>query len=330
MSHELEIINGKAMMAYAGEAPWHKLGTKVPNDLTPAQMGKAAGVDWKVEMRDTTVPLNKKSTKTGAGVLIRLANGRNIEEESILTKVPDINGWYPTQNDEALEFFHEFVMKGKMDMECVGSLFDGQIIWALAKVKDSFTINGRKDRVDSYLLFSNPHKYGMSRNIRFTPIRVVCNNTLTWSLEEKSKNAVSSNHRRKFNADEVKEKLGLAHTKMEGYKERAEFLSSKKYNKTNIVEYFKELFPMGEKKKEAKRERKTELHIGARTCLALLDTQPGADFAPGTWWNAFNAATFYVDHVYGKNETTRLQNSWFGGGENKKNDALTKALEYAS
>ena len=49
MAHELEMVNGKAQMAYAGKVPWHGLGTKVPEDLTPAQMMKAAGLDWSVK-----------------------------------------------------------------------------------------------------------------------------------------------------------------------------------------------------------------------------------------------------------------------------------------
>ncbi len=48
MAHMIEFLDGKASMAYAGETPWHGLGTEVPNDLTPAQMLKAAGLDWKV------------------------------------------------------------------------------------------------------------------------------------------------------------------------------------------------------------------------------------------------------------------------------------------
>jgi hypothetical protein len=48
MSHELEIVNGKAQMAYAGQLPWHRLGTKVEDDLTPAEFQKAAGLDWDV------------------------------------------------------------------------------------------------------------------------------------------------------------------------------------------------------------------------------------------------------------------------------------------
>jgi hypothetical protein len=43
MAHNLEIVNGKAQMAYAGELPRHGLGVEVPADLTPDQMLEAAG-----------------------------------------------------------------------------------------------------------------------------------------------------------------------------------------------------------------------------------------------------------------------------------------------
>ena len=49
MAHELEIVNGKAQMAYVGSVPWHGLGVKVPADLTPEQMLDAAGLNWSVE-----------------------------------------------------------------------------------------------------------------------------------------------------------------------------------------------------------------------------------------------------------------------------------------
>ena len=35
-------------MAYAGEVPWHGLGVKVSNDLTPQQMMDKAGLNWEV------------------------------------------------------------------------------------------------------------------------------------------------------------------------------------------------------------------------------------------------------------------------------------------
>ena len=42
MAHAVET------MAYAGEVPWHTLGTKVDGDLAPAEVMKEAGLDWNV------------------------------------------------------------------------------------------------------------------------------------------------------------------------------------------------------------------------------------------------------------------------------------------
>ena len=40
-------------MAYAGEVPWHGLGTKVPHDLSTDDMLKQSGLDWSVEKLPT-------------------------------------------------------------------------------------------------------------------------------------------------------------------------------------------------------------------------------------------------------------------------------------
>ena len=45
-------------MAYAGEVPWHGLGVPVSNDLTPAQMMKKAGLDWRVEEVESYIDFN--------------------------------------------------------------------------------------------------------------------------------------------------------------------------------------------------------------------------------------------------------------------------------
>ena len=181
MSHELEIVNGAAQMAFVGELPWHGLGVQVADDLAPADMMKAAGVDWRVQEVETFAEFNGKKVPTGMKALIRETDGR------VLTQVG--KGWHPVQNEEAFEFFKDFTDAGKMKMHTAGSLKNGEIIWALAKVDDDFELfNG--DKVESYMLFSNPHQYGKTIDIRFTPIRVVCNNTLTLSLNQTAANAV--------------------------------------------------------------------------------------------------------------------------------------------
>jgi len=301
-------------MAYAGEVPWHGLGVQVIDDLTPAQMLDKAGLDWTVEKIPTYVDYNGQKIPTEDSALVRSSDGK------ILSVVS--GEWNPVQNHEAFEFFHDFIMAGDMKMHTAGSLKEGKNVWALAKVNESFEILGG-DKVDSYLLFSNPHEYGKSIDIRFTPIRVVCNNTLSMALGTSSDLVVRLNHRRVFDADMVKRTLGLAHSKMSTYKEAAEFLSSKRYTEDTLNNYLNEIFPTLSKANNEYLSRPAE------QVLAVVDTQPGADFAPGSWWNAFNAVTFSTDHLLGHTNESRLQSAWYGQNRQRKISALNKAIEYA-
>lgn len=305
-------------MAYAGEVPWHGLGKRVLPDLTPDQMMEEAGVNWTVSKVPAYANVNGVQVPVNRSALVRDSDG------TVLDVVGD--DWHPTQNSDAFAFFHDFVAAGDMEMHTAGSLRDGKIVWALAKVKESFTLGG-KDQVDSYLLFSNPQMYGKSIDVRFTPIRVVCNNTLTLSLRTAAENAVKVSHRTAFDAEVVKETLGLAHTKMDQYKEYAQFLTSKRYNGDSIVEYFKSVFPLAAQKEGKARK---DISKGASTAIGILETQPGAEFAPGSWWNAYNAVTYYTDHLVGRTADARISSAWFGPNRSLKSDALEKALEFAN
>ena len=106
MAHMLEIVEGKAQMAYAGDVPWHGLGVKVSNDLTPEQMLKAAGLDWTVDPVDLFAEVGDKRLATGHRALVRSTDQRVID---VIT-----DDWNPVQNSEAFEFFNDFVAHGDM------------------------------------------------------------------------------------------------------------------------------------------------------------------------------------------------------------------------
>ena len=306
-------------MAYAGEVPWHGLGVSVSNDLTPNQMMEKAGLDWTVDKVDAFVRIGDKEVATGQQALVRSSDNK------ILTNVG--KDWNPVQNEEAFEFFSEYVLAGDMEMHTAGSLKEGKMVWALAKVKESFDILGG-DQVDSYLLFSNPHEYGKSIDVRFTPIRVVCNNTLTMSLHAQANNSVKINHRTEFNADAVKETLGIAHEKFAKYKETAEFLASKRYSAESLIQYYNEIFPRSYDKNR-KVEKFEDLTRTAQDAVSVLHTQPGAEFAEGSWWQALNSVTFLTDHKMGRSADSRMSSSWFGINQARKVKAINKAIEYA-
>jgi phage/plasmid-like protein (TIGR03299 family) len=315
MAHEIEMIDGKAQMAYAGDVPWHGLGTRVPADLTPEQMLEAAGLNWDVEKVEAFAKVGGKNVSVNRSALVRTSDNKILDVVS--------NDWNPVQNSEAFEFFNDFISEGDMEMHTAGSLKGGQIVWALAKVKDSFELFGG-DRVESYLHFTNFHKYGFSTDVRFTPIRVVCNNTLTLSLNTKVERMVKISHRREFEGDNVKMMLGIAAEKLAKYKEMAQFLGSKRYNSENIVDYFKRVFPVagGDKTKK-------EISKNADIALGILETQPGAEFARGTWWQAFNSVTYLTDHLAGRTADTRMTSAWYGSNRGLKATALETAIEMA-
>jgi phage/plasmid-like protein (TIGR03299 family) len=291
------------------------LGTKVLSDLTPDQMLVEAGLDWEVEKVPAYANVGGEQVAIGKSALVRTS------DNTVLDVVGD--DWNPLQNAQAFEFFSDFVAEGNMEMHTAGSLLGGKRVWALAKINESFELFGGRDKVDSYMLFSNPHTYGMSIDIRFTPIRVVCNNTLTLSLSSATKNGAKVSHRTEFDAETVKETMGLATSKLGQYKEMAEFIAGKRFNEDTKVEYLERLFPvLG----EAKRKKQSK---GASNVLELLDTQPGAELGEGSFWQLFNGATYYVDHEMGRTDDNRMNNAWYGSGVKKKQQAMEIAVEMA-
>jgi phage/plasmid-like protein (TIGR03299 family) len=315
MAHELEVVNGKAKMVYAGDVPWHGLGKQISPDLTPEQVLAEAGLDWEVSKVPAFASIAGKQTAVGWSALVRS------EDNKVLDVVSD--DWNPVQNQEAFEFFNDFIAEGDMEMHTAGSLRGGQIVWALAKVKDSFELFGG-DRVDSYLHFTNFHKYGCSTDVRFTPIRVVCNNTLTLSLNTKVERMVKISHRREFDGDNVKLMLGVAQEKLAKYKDMAKFLGAKRYTADSMVDYFKSVFPVS-----GPENSKKEISKSAKTALGVVEAQPGAEFARGSFWQLFNTVTFFTDHLAGKTADTRLQSSWYGSNKVLKTRALETAIEMA-
>lgn len=312
MAHMIET------MAYAGEVPWHGLGTKVDDNLSPAEMMKAAGLDWRVTKIPATAKIGGKNVNVGWSALVRESDNK------MLSVVPE--DWNEVQNEEAFEFFREWVDAGDMEMHTAGSLEDGKRIWALAKTKEKFEVFGG-DLIEDYFLLSSPHKYGLAFEARSTKIRVVCNNTLTVALKNESQAAVRLSHRRKIDIDEVKAMVGISKVKLTAYKDLATYLGSKRATPDNIIQYFKDVFPLGTNDNEKKAAK---LSRAATQALGVLDTQPGAEYARGTWWPAFNAVTYVVDHELGRSQDTRLSSAWFGYNRARKVKALEKAVEYAN
>lgn len=314
-------------MAYANEKPWHGLGVPVKDTMTPKQMMKAAKLDWTVSKR----PIFFEGGKQIPG---KMALCRDTDDAffSIVGKE-----WKPVQNEDALDFFTKWVKAGHMKMETAGSLWGGKYVWGLARIGKDFTLGTGKnaDEVRSYLLMCSPHVRGKAMVLQFTPIRVVCWNTLNFALGRGLKGSGSAFrmiHSQKFDEAmkaDAEEKLGIATEQMATFKEAAVLLSKKKITKVKQEEYFNEVLQFDPKAASKKKDGDAKEPQLLGKIRAALTHAPGQDITPslGTWWGALNAVTYVVDHDVGRTRDTSLKNAWLGQGANLKRRALQIALD---
>ncbi len=309
-------------IAWTGEPPWHQIGKNVPQDLSPAEMQKAAELDWGVEKIPLRYEFENEQLQSKQYALVRTSDGR-------LLDVVKSKNWLPVQNDRAFEFFEHFVQYNRMSMEVAGSLRDGKFVFVLAKMNEQFHVgSGTDDQTDGYLLFTNPHQYGRAVDIRLTPIRVVCMNTLQLALSTASKAMVKYNHRHAFDVHEAQSVFNQFLWKFGEYRDIAQFLARKRYNDQSLRQYFDSCFPYIPNM-HTRSPQPNGRSANAERAFRIVETQPGARYSEGTWWNALNAVTYLTDHELGKSKETRLHSAWYGKGEQRKKQALNLAVEYA-
>lgn len=317
MSDELEILeNGEASFAFTGDRKmiWHGMGKQVSKDLTPEQFLQEAGLDWEVKKVKLRGESGGKPIK-GCDIYA-LCRDRDNQVLSYVSKT-----WTPCQNIEAFKFFDIFVQEGHMYMDTAGSLFNGRHVFASAKLNEGFNLFGG-DEVVGHLLFSNPHQFGKSIDIRVVATRTVCNNTLTLALSENAKHQVRWDHRKQLDAEEVQRMLGMASDQIQKFKETAKYLGGKKFKNEDIVDYFKRIFPLaGERGKE-------EISRKAKKAIEVLETQPGANFARGSFWQLANTVT-YLNSNPDKPSDTKTYSNWYGTNAEVSKKAFQVAMEMA-
>jgi phage/plasmid-like protein (TIGR03299 family) len=320
-------------MAYTGALPWHGLGNAVSPDLTPDEMADAAGINWEVKALPVKA-LNPETKKyslpvEGFNIITRMSDHKTLG--------PCGPAWKPVQNTAALDFFNKFTQAGHMSMETAGSLDGGKHVWGLAKINKDIVLPGN-DVVSGHLLLSNPHIWGKSMTIMFTPIRVVCMNTLMMAM-----NSGGQRFRHPHSvvwgpeqAEKAEEALGLGMLLTERFEENASKLAETIVD-DNVIDLFlaKQMSPKSVTNLNLKK-RTADVDSGAlgrnfHIVRDLVKTQPGANLtsSEGTLWGAFNAVTYFYDHEYGKTADTRMTSAWFGANKINKMRAWEDALEFA-
>jgi phage/plasmid-like protein (TIGR03299 family) len=277
-------------------SPWHDLGIELNDPQTAREAIEMAGLDY-------TVVKKQLELKTG------------LKQDTFATVRTDtdevlgfVNSSYePIQNIDAL------VAKDEAIYETAGVFGKGERIWILAKLPGYINVHGN-DIVNKYLLLTNSHSLSSHVRVKLTPIRVVCNNTLTSALQGAGEVQISHTPDAVRDLEQADTTLGWSNSLYEQLDIMFNGMAVRKITQVQLQEYVRALVPDNEEAQNTARTEKIRNSV-----LQLHDSGRGAHLSRGTVWGAFNSVAEYTDHMMSdEDSTTRLNSIWFGHGEQLK------------
>jgi phage/plasmid-like protein (TIGR03299 family) len=311
-------------MAYVGQAPWHGLGSSLSPKQPLEIWQREAGMDWQI--RES--PVHFKADAVG-----HLGTIHSFPEQKVLyrsdTKAPlsvVSNRYQVVQPREVLEFYRDLTEISGYELETAGVLKGGKKFWALARTGHATALKGN-DQVNSYLLLATSCDGTLATTATPTTVRVVCNNTLTISLNGSS-HAIKVPHSTRFDSQTVKKQLGIAVSQWEEFMYRMRTLTERKVQWPEAMGFFMEVLcdmrpgaPIPEVLPNKRAMEKVQSLYEGKGRGSDLES------ARGTAWGLLNAVTEYIDHERrARSSEYRVDSAWFGRGAAIKQRALDSAL----
>lgn len=327
MAHQIEQI------AYVGETPWHGLG----NQLSPNQplevWAQQAGMDWRIESSNVSY---MAQNERGQSIIMPFEEQRVLYRSDTHAPLSVVSQRYQeVQPKEILEFYRDLTEQSGFELETAGVLKGGKKFWALARTGQSTALKS-KDVSNGYILLATACDGTLATTAQFTSIRVVCNNTLAIALRGQSSSAgvVKVPHSTKFEAEKVKQQLGISVRAWDEHMYEMKQLTQRKVSQQEAKAYFDAVFnnsTMSISDPEENiiqfyrnvaqqvQEKKPEPNGRAMNkALDMFNGQGrGADLssAKDTAYGLLCSITEFVDHERRAMSTDhRLDSAWFGAG----------------
>jgi len=325
MGHGLIEVNGQIEAMFAGERPWHGLGVQVTERQTPMEALRLANLDWKVE---------KKTLQ-----YLHDAGGVGLVDDKVATVRADTGAYLgtvglqytPLQNREQAEFIEVLAGEGAV-VDCCGALFGGRKTFWTVKLDDVVRV-GSNDTIEKNLIVANAHDGSMGFRAFWSPIRVVCNNTLNASLKG-AKDGINVRHTSNIK-DRIKQAQTILTSAREYYnKAEVEFnrMAEREVTKDEASAFLEAVFGIDDDEKRESTKwanTKEQLRASCRTEMKSMESQTP------TAWLMYNTVTRYTSHDMTRRNTTRLndpnerrfESVLFGRGKRIQQSAYQEAMK---
>jgi phage/plasmid-like protein (TIGR03299 family) len=328
MSHEITNANGRHEFAYTGQSPWHHLGQLIQGEAaTKEEIMRAAGLDW-------TVFAEPIYLGDGSKVPGYIANVRSDTRET-LGVVSD--EYRIVQIGDAFSFVDQVARTAGAKYHTAGSIRRGRQIFASAKLPKSIVVLA-DDIVDQYLLLVNSYDASTGFHLRWTTIRVVCNNTLTAALRGSASYQYTVRHAGDLDSQlkEARKALGVADRYFEAAGQAYRALAAKDLSEMAVEQYLAKFLPLADvtltESDDVQRERARVVEARNRI-RAMFEDGMGTEIAgvKGTAWGLYNASTEWIDHVRtakqdGEMRKGAAEAAVLGVGQDLRDRAMSAAL----
>lgn len=245
------------------------------------------------------------------------------------------NKYTIVQNLEAFDFFDGAIGKNKAIWQTAGCFGNGERIFVSAKLPRNIYVNG--DPVENYLVFTNSHDGSSGVKILFTPIRVICQNTLNAAIAT-STNYVSFRHTQKVHdkIDLASEILGICDDKIRFLDQKYSQMNKVKMSDDAADKVFANLILNEKELDTIKSTGHTIKQIINRDWNAIADSHIsmkklntitgikdyyyngiGQQTILGTGWGVYNAVTGYYSNIDNAEGEKRMDTLLYGDRSNK-------------
>jgi phage/plasmid-like protein (TIGR03299 family) len=306
-------------MAYAGDTPWHGLGQRLTEEEGRRweRVHQQAGLDWTVEK----VRLMTSDTKE----LVNHYVTRRTRDGKILGTVGP--RYCVLQNDEAFRWFQPFLDAGEAVIHTAGSLRGGARVWVLARLQRDPLVIAPGDVVDKFVLLSHSHDGSLAVRVGFTPVRVVCNNTLAMAHDSQASRLIRVYHTRGLqdHLSNLREAMNLANQEFEASAALYRRLQHRAINQNDLARYVRLVLGTDD---DPPSSRLTHL---LEEIFRLHEEGRGSNLpgVRGTLWGAYNAFNEWLVYGRGSRQDVRLDSLWYGSGARLNERALDVALDLA-